>query len=136
LCNFTTELQYPGSETMATVKVVGGQLQNPDRNIPDEDDDAVKKKHSKKSGSPTKLAWVEELKEKKRHAPADRVRNRKQLARDLSGRPNGTIDPWYGCFLWDMLTDYAVNFTFPWTHAGGFDPYDTPDAQNPDTVME
>jgi carboxypeptidase D len=35
--------------------------------------------------------------------------------RDLSGRTNGTLDPWYGCFLFDELFDYALNFTFPWS---------------------
>ena len=39
---------------------------------------------------------------------------RQQWKRDLSGRANGTIDPFYGCFLLDELIDYAVNFTFPW----------------------
>ena len=35
--------------------------------------------------------------------------------RDLTGRSNNSIDPWYGCFLWDEMVDYAVNFTFPWS---------------------
>ena len=35
--------------------------------------------------------------------------------RDLSGRANGTIDPWYGCFLGDELRDYALNFSLPWS---------------------
>lgn len=35
--------------------------------------------------------------------------------RDLSGRANGTIDPWYGCFLTDELQDYALNFSLPWS---------------------
>jgi carboxypeptidase D len=52
--------------------------------------------------------------------------------RNLSGRSNGSIDPWvsdlkclmryhpddlpykYGCFLLHEFVDYAVNFTFPW----------------------
>ena len=34
--------------------------------------------------------------------------------RDISGRPNGTIDPWYGCDIFNEMRDYAVNFTFPW----------------------
>jgi carboxypeptidase D len=38
-----------------------------------------------------------------------------QWKRDLSGRANGTIDPFYGCSLLDELIDYAVNFTFPWS---------------------
>ena len=39
---------------------------------------------------------------------------RERWKRDLAGRANGTIDPFYGCFLLDELIDYAVNFTFPW----------------------
>ena len=35
--------------------------------------------------------------------------------RDLSGRANGTIDPYYGCFLMDELQDYALNFSLPWS---------------------
>ena len=34
--------------------------------------------------------------------------------RSLADRANGTIDPWYGCDLYDEMIDYAVNFTFPW----------------------
>ena len=35
--------------------------------------------------------------------------------RDLSGRANGTIDPWYGCFLNSEVQDYALNFSLPWS---------------------
>lgn len=35
--------------------------------------------------------------------------------RDLTGRANGTLDSWYGCFLWEEMYDYAVNYTFPWS---------------------
>ena len=35
--------------------------------------------------------------------------------RDLSGRANGSIDPWYGCFLSSELSDYALNFSMPWS---------------------
>lgn len=64
----------------------------------------------------------------------DRELAREMWKRDLSGRTNGTIDTWvcccheslgievtqwfrpqYGCFQWDMLMDYAVNFTYPWS---------------------
>ncbi|KAJ7934228.1 alpha/beta-hydrolase [Mycena leptocephala] len=51
--------------------------------------------------------------------------------RDLAGRANGTLDPWYGCFLLAEMWDYALNFTFPWS-LGGEDPYDVPDALNPE----
>ena len=40
---------------------------------------------------------------------------RRELAkRDLVGRANGTIDPWYGCFIYDEMIDYALNYTYPW----------------------
>ena len=35
--------------------------------------------------------------------------------RDLTGRANNSIDPWYGCFVWDEMVDYAVNYTYPWS---------------------
>ena len=35
--------------------------------------------------------------------------------RDLSQRSNGTIDSWYGCFIYDELIDYALNFSAPWS---------------------
>lgn len=37
--------------------------------------------------------------------------------RDLSQRANGTIDPWYGCFIYDELIDYALNFSAPWSES-------------------
>ena len=40
---------------------------------------------------------------------------RQQWKRDLAGRPNGTLDPWYQCDIYDEMVDYAVNFTFPWS---------------------
>ena len=35
--------------------------------------------------------------------------------RDLSGRPNGTIDPYYGCYLTEEAIDYALNYSAPWS---------------------
>ena len=40
----------------------------------------------------------------------------REWKRDLSTRPNGTIDPWYGCDLFDFVIDYALNYTYPWTN--------------------
>ena len=34
--------------------------------------------------------------------------------RDLSGRQQGVIDEWYGCFIYDEMIDYALNFSAPW----------------------
>ncbi|KAK7037692.1 hypothetical protein VNI00_010918, partial [Paramarasmius palmivorus] len=66
---------------------------------------------------------------------AVREEKRMQWKRDLSGRPNGTLDPFYGCFLWEEMTEYAANFTFPWTQ-GAFDAYDIPDALNPEVPAD
>ncbi|KAF8906194.1 Alpha/Beta hydrolase protein [Gymnopilus junonius] len=66
----------------------------------------------------------------------DREVERRLWKRDLSMRANGTIDPWYGCFLLDEFVDYAINFTFPWNLTNNpdgfpFNVYDIPDATNP-----
>ncbi|KAI0338858.1 alpha/beta-hydrolase [Trametopsis cervina] len=46
-------------------------------------------------------------------------------------RSNRTIDPWYGCYIWDEMVDYAVNFTYPWSQYKDFDTFDVPDALSP-----
>ncbi|KAI0329310.1 alpha/beta-hydrolase [Cubamyces sp. BRFM 1775] len=63
-----------------------------------------------------------------------REESRREWKRDLTGRANGTIDPFYGCSLLDELIDYAVNFTFPWSN-GDFDVYDIPDATSPEPFL-
>ncbi|KAH9479549.1 Carboxypeptidase Y-like protein [Psilocybe cubensis] len=62
----------------------------------------------------------------KRDVPAEKA----AWKRDLSLRTNGTVDPWYGCFLLDMAIDYAVNFTFPWSEAFSFKMLDILSNQN------
>ncbi|KAH9929043.1 alpha/beta-hydrolase, partial [Epithele typhae] len=64
-----------------------------------------------------------------------RAQKREHWKRDLSGRVNGTLDPWYACDLFDEMRDYAVNFTYPWSN-GGFDVYDIPDATNPEPSLD
>ncbi|KAJ7032821.1 alpha/beta-hydrolase [Mycena alexandri] len=62
---------------------------------------------------------------------------RNSWKRDLAGRANGTLDPWYGCFIYDELLDYASNFSFPWTSPiGSVDVYDIPDALNPEVPSD
>ncbi|OCH94836.1 alpha/beta-hydrolase [Obba rivulosa] len=67
--------------------------------------------------------------------PEVRLEKREQWKRDLTGRANGTIDPFYGCFLFDEITDYAVNFSFPWNQ-GEFDVYDIPDGTGPEPNLD
>lgn len=45
----------------------------------------------------------------------ERLVNREQWKRNLSGRANGTIDPWYQCDLTDQVAEYALNFSLPWS---------------------
>ncbi|KAF7307464.1 Alpha/beta-hydrolase [Mycena indigotica] len=65
---------------------------------------------------------------------------RQAWKRDLSGRANGTIDPYYGCYTYLELLDYASNFSFPWnTPLGGIDAsavYDVPDGLNPEVPSD
>ncbi|KAH9893408.1 alpha/beta-hydrolase [Cubamyces lactineus] len=64
------------------------------------------------------------------------------VKRDLSLRANGTIDPWYGCFLFDEMVEYALNYTWPWDIKGnsqtweGFDVYQIPDALDPESPID
>ncbi|KAJ7668903.1 Alpha/Beta hydrolase protein [Mycena rosella] len=73
----------------------------------------------------------------KRELAVRREEHLQAWKRDLAGRPNGTIDPWYGCFISGELLDYASNFSFPWTSKlGGIDVYDIPDALNPEVPSD
>ncbi|KAF8524846.1 alpha/beta-hydrolase [Hysterangium stoloniferum] len=71
-----------------------------------------------------------------------RAERRASWKRDLSQRANGTIDPFYQCFLFIELIDYAVNFTVPWSINStfptepGFDVYSIPDALNPEAPQD
>ncbi|KAJ7078454.1 alpha/beta-hydrolase [Mycena belliarum] len=66
-----------------------------------------------------------------------REERREAWKRDLTGRANGTLDPYYGCFIYFELLDYAVNFSFPWTQsAQSFDVYNIPDALAPEVPSD
>ncbi|GJE98044.1 serine carboxypeptidase-like protein [Phanerochaete sordida] len=77
----------------------------------------------------------------RRSTPEDEVRlaRRDQWKRDLTGRANGTLDPWYLCDLYDEMIDYALNFSLPWKghdEDTGFDFYNIPDALQPEAPMD
>ena len=44
-----------------------------------------------------------------------RESQKQRFSRDLTGRANGTIDPFYGCDLIDEAGVYALNFSIPWS---------------------
>lgn len=71
----------------------------------------------------------------------EQIQKREQWKRDLSGRANGTLDPWYLCDIYDEMIDYALNFSIPWKgeigQSGiGFDVYNIPDALFPEAPMD
>ena len=68
---------------------------------------------TKRAVPDSNLAPVDRL--KKRNEMKKREEKRQAWKRDLRGRANGTIDPWYGCFLMSEATDYALNFSMPWS---------------------
>ena len=51
---------------------------------------------------------------------SERLQKKEQWKRDLTGRANGTIDPWYACDLYDEMIDYALNFSLPWSRPAIF----------------
>ncbi|KAF8550322.1 alpha beta-hydrolase [Imleria badia] len=70
----------------------------------------------------------------------EKLRAHNAWKRDLAGRANGTIDPWYLCDVYDEMLDYAINFTFPWCtlpfpSGGIFDYYNIPDALSPEVLQ-
>ncbi|KAJ7202081.1 alpha/beta-hydrolase [Mycena pura] len=65
----------------------------------------------------------------------ENLERRESWKRNIAGRPNGTLDPFYGCFLFEEMWDYALNFTFPWS-LGGEDVYDIPDGLNPEVPSD
>ena len=44
-----------------------------------------------------------------------RLARRDAWKRDLAGRANGTIDPYFQCDLYDEMIEYALNFSMPWS---------------------
>ncbi|KAF8141830.1 Alpha/Beta hydrolase protein [Boletus edulis] len=138
LCGYDLTLQYPQPEPLPTLTYVSG-------NNPISSNGSSMKYRTRL----TKQELMQEAQDRfaaklsKRDAlfsKHERIRARKAWKRSLANRANGTIDPWYGCDLYDEMLDYAVNFTFPWSlsksSGGMFDIYNVPDALNPEAPMD
>ncbi|KAI9056434.1 alpha/beta-hydrolase [Trametes sanguinea] len=131
LCGFDLNLTYPQNGTFPTLNLTAGLRAT---------------LHPPSADQQTFVSWRDafrsEIVSRRESSPlppqapeaTERLRRRDEWKRDLSGRANGTLDPWYGCDVFDEMRDYALNFTFPWTN-GGFDVYDIPDATNPEPPM-
>ncbi|THH11307.1 hypothetical protein EW145_g733 [Phellinidium pouzarii] len=90
---------------------------------------------------------VREVREREHRRSAWKAEKKAMRKRDLTGRANGTIDPYYGCFLTSEVMDYALNFSLPWNLSsevviesqdafGPFNPYNIPDARAPPSILD
>ncbi|OJT06591.1 Pheromone-processing carboxypeptidase KEX1 [Trametes pubescens] len=129
LCGFDLNLTYPQVGTFPTLNLSRGQR-----------DISNSAKTKARTAMSLKEAFVNEPAAREHtsgnSSPAsERLQRRADWKRDLSGRANGSLDPWYGCDLFDEMRDYALNFTYPWSQ-GGFDVYDIPDATAPSPLLD
>ncbi|KAJ7354412.1 alpha/beta-hydrolase [Mycena albidolilacea] len=132
LCGFDLNLTYPQSGHFPTLNLIRPtqNLSVLSQSLLDPTEDRARTLRETASARFTELHGRDAL-SKRSDFHERREAEHQQWKRDLLGRANGTIDPFYGCFLLDELVDYAVNFTFPWTN-GEFDVYDVPDATSPE----
>ncbi|EIW58500.1 alpha/beta-hydrolase [Trametes versicolor FP-101664 SS1] len=135
LCGYDLNLTYPQNGHFPTLTFVEpSNNEEPFRSL---------SRFNSRTRHETRLRAREVLRNAKRSA---KIEQRDSVAvgaakkRDLSGRANGTIDPWYGCDIYDEMIDYAVNFSAPWNAAhdnfNGFDVYQVPDALDPEANMD
>ncbi|KAF4610524.1 hypothetical protein D9613_006929 [Agrocybe pediades] len=132
LCHFDINLTYPQNGVIPDVHFA----QPAQREIP-----FTLLKSKRTFFQQLKLRAADESQSLAKRDLQERDVQKENWKRDLSGRANGTIDPWYGCFLLDMYIDYAINFTFPWSLQDNpdgfpFNVYDIPDALNPKVNMD
>ncbi|EIW53480.1 alpha/beta-hydrolase [Trametes versicolor FP-101664 SS1] len=128
LCGFDLNLTYPQVGTFPTLNLTSGLRAS-----------LGAAGTSSRAAASLKAAFARELAARQRTSRdsldvSERLQKRSEWKRDLSGRANGTLDPWYGCDVFDEMRDYALNFTFPWSN-GGFDVYDIPDATHPEPPL-
>ncbi|KAJ6555139.1 alpha/beta-hydrolase [Mycena vulgaris] len=132
LCGYDLNLTYPQNGHFPTVidpfkrgvqSLLAGKVAGPSR--------SAVLKAVQTHGRVTKYKPLPMSRRERRH----REDRRQSWKRSIAGRPNGTLDPYYGCFLFDEMWDYAFNFSFPWTQ-GGIDVYNIPDGLNPEVPSD
>ncbi|KAF7799721.1 hypothetical protein EIP86_010963 [Pleurotus ostreatoroseus] len=147
LCGLDLNVTYPQTGgNFPTINITfSAQNTNASNQDPDDDkSDDHKQKDSKDKSKRKNNSFVHEV--RARHAERrasglasqspEKRHKRETWKRDLSGLPNNSVDPWYGCYVWDEIVDYAVNFTYPWSKFDEFDTFDVPDALNPDASFD
>ncbi|KAK2463588.1 hypothetical protein APHAL10511_004339 [Amanita phalloides] len=128
LCGYDIPLSYPEKQTIPPVRFTGPTQ----RNLP----------WYMSASRFRKTFALKKLQRRAETIPPHDDNETKQFGkRNLAGRANGTIDPWYGCVLLNEFIDYAINFTFPWNESGmknsfQFDVYDVPESPTYPQVNE
>lgn len=116
LCGYNVDLKYPETQKYPVITAPLGELWA-SLGLPTAQLRYSTLAKTVQSRLRTNLAKGPVYREKRKRGLAHR-----EWKRDLSGRANGTIDPWYGCDLFDYVVDYALNFTYPWSNTSlGFD---------------
>ncbi|KAI0079396.1 alpha/beta-hydrolase [Panus rudis PR-1116 ss-1] len=140
LCGYDLNLTYPPSGKYPTLKTVNAGIAWGAEFVQDK---RLLTKNGLRSKFLSHLATVSSTEQEK----SDTLKKRDEWIkekRDLTGRANGTIDPWYGCFLYEEMVEYALNFSAPWNFTGGnifnevlnFDVYVIPDALAPEAPQD
>ncbi|KAG6332041.1 hypothetical protein ID866_7052 [Astraeus odoratus] len=139
LCGYDLTLEYPQNGHFPTLTFTPGQKSNLEGVASSRKYKAHLTKQSLMQDAQDRFA-AKFAKRNARVSKRERMRSQDVWKRDLAGRANGTIDPWYGCDLYSEMIDYAINFTFPWSLSqstgGMFDVYNIPDALNPEAPMD
>ena len=107
LCGFDLNLTYPQHGHFPTLNPVVSNAANDKR--------ALKRDLVKSALSADAHMKRSKVTPRSLEPGSTRFQKREQWKRDLTGRANGTIDPWYGCDLYDEMIDYALNFSLPWS---------------------
>lgn len=109
LCGYDLNLTYPQIEPFPTLNFTSGLKAALNR---------AAAHASRRSARTWKDTFLNELAARQgtSRRSVDAIRSVKRLGwkRDISG-PTGIIDFWYGCDIFDEMTDYALNFTAPWS---------------------
>ncbi|KAF7308295.1 hypothetical protein HMN09_00677500 [Mycena chlorophos] len=118
LCGYDINLTYPQNGIIPAISFIDAK----DRDVP-----YLERKERMSLAKRGPGGIIAEV--NRRYAELDlSERQDRPAKRDLAGRANGTLDPWYGCALLPEFVDYAVNFSAPWNVSGGeFNVYDITD---------
>ncbi|EMD31271.1 hypothetical protein CERSUDRAFT_119819 [Gelatoporia subvermispora B] len=134
LCGYDLNLTYPQQSNFPTLNITLASDPNSPFSVPFQLSEQRRERRKILTSGLNAHTDASDLRARN-HLHVTREERREQWKRDLSGRSNGTIDSWYGCWLYDEMIDYAVNFSFPWSN-GGFDVYEVPDGTNPEPDLD